>query len=43
MVGLFGSGSERGICACWPIPVPLGRYLESVIRERDVREGVEEA
>jgi hypothetical protein len=43
MVGLFGPGSERGICACWPILVPLGRYLETVIREHDVRKGVEEA
>jgi hypothetical protein len=39
MVGLFGRGTERGICTTWPILVPLGRYLETVIREHDDREG----
>jgi hypothetical protein len=38
LVGLFGKGSEQGFCCCWPIPVPLGRYIEAVIREHDDRE-----
>lgn len=33
LIGLLGKGTKTGLCAAWPLPLPLAPYADAVIKE----------